>query len=338
MSGFFTRLVERLGTIPGVEVAGASSGLPLAVSSGDWSFDIEGRPRVDGRRPGAADWYAVTPGYFEALRIPIVAGRAPRASDGAGSLPVIFINEAAARVIFPGQDPVGTRVQPSRSRDFEQPWRTIAGVVGDVRQRGLDRPARTEIYIPHTQFLHFTQRARSMTVVLRSRVALEGLISAVRGALRAVDPEIPVADARSMIDVMALSVADRRLNVLLIGAFALLSIVLATVGSYGVIAYDVQQRTREIGIRVALGASRASVLSLMLVQGMKLVLFGGAIGLVAAALISGSIARLLFQVGPRDFVVFASVAVLLVAAGAIAIWVPAWRATRVDPLTALRTE
>jgi putative ABC transport system permease protein len=338
VSGFFTQLVDRLGAVPGVEVAGASSGLPLAVLSGDWSFDIEGRPRVNGRRPGAADWYVVTPRYFEALRIPVVAGRAPLPSDTGDSPPVIFINEAAARTIFPGQDPVGKRVQLSRSRGFEQPWRTIAGVVGDVRQRGLDRPARTEMYIPHTQFLHFSpgQQARSMTIVLRSRVAPEALISAVRGELRALDPEIPVADARPMTEVMALSVADRKLNVLLIGTFALLAIVLATVGVYGVIAYDVQQRTREIGIRVALGAPRGSVLALMFVQGMKLVGWGAAIGLAAAAMISGSMTQLLFEVGPRDAVVFLSVAALLAFAGAIATCIPAWRATRVDPLSALR--
>ncbi|HJR58044.1 MAG TPA: ABC transporter permease [Vicinamibacterales bacterium] len=340
VSGFFTRLVERLAVVPGVERAGASSGLPLAVGSGDWSFDIEGRARVNGRRPGAADWYAVTPGYFEALSIPVVAGRGPLASDTIASPPVIFINHAAARAIFPGEDPVGRRVQLSRSRGFEQPWRTIAGVVGDVRQRGLDRPARTEIYIPHTQFLHFSpgQQARSMTVVLRSRIAPEQLMSAVRGELRGLDPEIPLADARPMTEVMALSVADRRLNVLLLGTFALLAIVLATVGVYGVIAYDVLHRTREIGIRVALGASRSSILALMLLQGMKLVLLGGVIGIAAAAAITGSMSQLLFEVGPRDAAVFASVAVLLAGAGAAASYVPAWRAARVDPLHALRRE
>jgi putative ABC transport system permease protein len=340
VSGFFTRLNEQLASIPGVTQVGASSGLPLAVASGDWSFDIEGRPRVNGRRPGAADWYVVTPGYFETLRIPIVAGRAPSASDTGASLPVIFINETAAQAIFPGQDPVGKRVMLSRSRGYEQPWRTIAGIVGDVRQLGLDRAARPEMYIPHTQFLHFSpgQQARSMTVALRSELPPERLISSVRGELRRLDPEMPLADARPMVDVLALSVADRKLNVVLLGAFAALAILLATVGVYGVMAYDVLQRRREIGIRVALGATRGSVLSLVLAQGIKLVVLGAAAGLAIAALLSGTMRQLLFEVGPHDAAVFASVAALLFATGLIATWVPAWRATRVDPLAALREE
>lgn len=340
VSSLFTRLTERLSTVPGVMHAGASSGLPLAVASGDWSFDIEGRSRINGRRPGAADWYVVTPGYFEALRIGVVSGRAPLPSDTSGSPPVIFLNETAARGIFPGEDPVGKRVMLSRSRGFEQPWRTVAGVVGDVRQRGLDRAARPEMFIPHTQFLHFApgQQARSMSVVVRGEVPPERLVSAVRGELRRLDPEIPVADARPMTDVLALSVADRKLNVVLIGAFAVLAIVLAVVGIYGVMAYDVLQRTREIGIRLALGATRGSVLSLVLGQGLLLVVLGGVMGLGAAAILTRSMSELLFEIGPRDVGVFASVAVVLVGAGLLASYVPAWRATRVDPLAALRDE
>lgn len=340
VAGFYTRLLDQLGAVPGVEVAGASSGLPLAVLSGDWGFDIEGRSRPKGRPSGAADWYVVTPGYFEALRIRVIAGRPPQASDTAASNPVLFINEAAARTIFPGGDPVGKRVQLSHSRGFEQPWRTIAGVVADVRQRGLDQPPRTEMYIPHTQFLHFVpnQQARSMTVVLRSAVPPEQLVSALRGELRRIDPEIPVSAARPMTEVMARSVADRRLNVLIIGVFALLAIVLAAVGVYGVMAYDVLQRTREIGIRMALGASRSAVLSLVVWQGMKLVVIGGILGLAAAALLSGSLTQMLFEVRPRDGAVFAAVAALLTAAGAVASYIPAWRATRVDPLSALRAD
>jgi ABC-type antimicrobial peptide transport system permease subunit len=177
-----------------------------------------------------------------------------------------------------------------------------------------------------------------MTVVVRTSGEPEALISALRGELRQIDPEIPLADARPMTDVLSASVANRRLNVLLIGAFAVLAIVLATVGVYGVIAYDVLQRTREIGIRVALGASRRSVLALMLLQGMKLVLIGAAVGLAAAAAVTGSISPLLFQVGPRDLAVFASVGALIAAAGALATYVPARRATKLDPLTALRAE
>ena len=340
VSGFYTRLLGRLAAVPGVQAVGASTGLPLAVSSGDWSFDIEGRPRVNGRRPGAADWYVVTPGYFEALRVRIVSGRAPLPSDTGASTPVVFINETAAWTMFAGGDAVGKRVQLSRSRGFEQPWRTIAGVVADVRQRGLDRAAGPEIYIPYTQFLHFSpgQHARSMTVVVRASVSPEQLIPALRNEVRAIDPEVPVADARVMMDVMALSVADRKLNVLLIGAFALLAVVLAAVGVYGVMAYEALQRTRELGIRRALGAPRCAVLSLMLLEGMKLAVTGVAVGVAMALVLTAWLAQLLFEVSPRDLIVFVSVAALLCAAGALASFVPAWRAIRVDPLTALRTE
>jgi putative ABC transport system permease protein len=340
VAGFYARFLDQVRGLPGVEVAGASTGLPLSVLSGDWSFDIEGRPRVNGRRPGAADWYVVTPGYFEALRVRSVAGRTPQPSDTADAPPVIFINESAARTIFPNEDPVGKRVMLSRSRGFEQPWRTIAGIVGDVRQRGLDQPARPEMFIPHTQFLHFSPgvQARSMTVVMRTAGDPMSLVSAVRAALRRLDPEIPLADARPMNDVLLVSVADRRVHVLLFGAFAVLAIVLAMVGVYGLVAYDVLQRTREIGIRVALGATPASVRTLMLRQGLTLVAAGGAIGLGIAAALTGSLARLLFEVQPRDAAVFVTVAVLLFAVGALASYLPAWRAARVDPLAAIRNE
>ena len=337
---FYERLLEGVRSAPGVEAAGASTGLPLAVASGDWGFDIEGRPRVNGRRPGAADWYAVTPGYFEALRIPTISGRGPRSSDTGESNRVIFINQTTAKTLFPGEDPLGKRIQLSQSRGLEQPWRTITGVIADVRQRGLDEPVRPEIYIPHPQFQHFVanQQARSMTLVVRGALPPEQLVSSVRAALRNVDPEIPLANVRPMTEVIARSVASRKLNVLIIGAFALLAIVLASVGVYGVMANDVFQRTREIGIRVALGASRGTVLRLILRQGMTLVLIGAAIGLTAAALLTGSFARLLFEVTPRDLAVFAGVAALLAATGAVASYIPAWRATRLNPLTALRAE
>jgi putative ABC transport system permease protein len=338
VSGFFTRVLDAARSLPGVEAAGASTGLPLAVASGDWGFDIEGRARVNGRRPGRADWYAVTPGYFEALRIPLRAGRLPLDSDTGTAPPVILLNESAAAAMFPRQDPIGKKVRLSNTTGPEQPWRTIVGIVADVRQRGLDSEVRTEMFIPYRQFQHFSAnvQARAMTLVVRAGDRAESLVPSIRAGLRRIDPEVPLADARLMTSVMSASVADRRLHLLLIGTFAALAVVLATIGVYGVIAYDVLQRTREIGIRVALGASRTSVLSLMLRRGLVLVASGSVIGLAAAAVLTGPFSELLFNVGPRDLVVFGSVALLLAAAGGLASYVPAWRATRVDPLSALR--
>lgn len=340
VTSYFERLRERLASLPGVQSTGAASGLPLAVASGDWSFDLEGRAPVNTKHWGAADWYAVTPGYFETLQIPVVRGRAPAASDGESATPVVCINETAARALFPNEDPIGKRIQFSRSRGFEQPWRTIVGIVGDVRQRGLDTPARPEVYFPHAQFQHFSPnaQARSMVVVMKTAGDPAGLAPAVRAAVRELDPEVPATAVRDMDWVIASSVRDRRLNTLLIGAFGLLALVLASVGLYGVMAFHVTARTREMGVRLALGASRGDVLRLVVGHGLRLMLAGLVVGIVAAAALSSTVAPMLFDVAPRDVSVFLLVPTTLFAAGLLACYIPARRAMRVDPVTALRAE
>ena len=339
VTAFVASLLERIERLPGVRHAGAGSGLPLAIGSGDWSFDIEGRLRVNGRRPGAADWFAVTPGYFEALGIPLVRGRVPAAADTSGAAPVIVINETAARGIFPGQDPIGRRIRLSRTTGAEQPWRTIAGVVADVRQRGLDTPPRPEMYIPHAQFQHFAAgvQARSMSVVIKTGTEPAALVSLVRAELRTLDPEVPAARVADMRQVLSASVADRRLNVLLFGGFGGLALALAAIGLYGVVAYNVTARTREMGVRLAIGATRASVRSMVLGQALRLVAFGIAVGVVAALLAGGALARLLYDVGPHDVTIFIAVPACLLLAGGLASYVPARRATQVDPVVALRS-
>ena len=340
VTGYFERLRERVAALPGVQSSGAASGLPLAVASGDWSFDVEGRPLNGKKHSGAADWYAVTPGYFETLQIPVVRGRAPLGTDGPDAPPVVVINETTARTLFPNEDPIGKRVQFSRSRGFAQPWRTIVGIVGDVHQRGLDSPARAEVYFPHAQFQHFSPnaQARSMVVVLKTAVDPATLSAPVRDAVRQLDPDVPAAELRDMDWIVATSVRDRRLNMMLIGAFGVLALALASVGLYGVMAFQVTQRTREMGVRLALGASRADVLSLVVGQGMRLVLAGLVLGAIAAALLSTSIAPMLFDVGPRDLSIFLSVPAVLLTAGLLACYIPARRAMRVDPVSALRAE
>ena len=340
VSGFYARLLERVSAMPGVAGAGAATGLPLAVASGDWGFDIEGRPRVNGRRPGRAEWYVVTPGYFEALQIRLVRGRFPAASDDERAPAAVFINESAALRLFPGQDPIGRRVRLSNTTGPMQPWRTIAGIIGDVHQLSLERPAATEIYIPYRQFLHFSAgvQARAMVLVLRTATAPASIVPAVRAALRELDAGVAAADVRAMDTVVAESITDRRLSMLLIGAFALLAIVLAAIGMYGVMAHWVLQRTREMGLRIAVGAPQSSVRALVVGQGLRLAGTGLALGLGAALVLAGSIAPLLFEVSPRDAGVLAAVALALVAVAVLATWLPARRATRVDPVVALRAE
>ncbi|HEX6973826.1 MAG TPA: ABC transporter permease [Vicinamibacterales bacterium] len=341
VTGYFERLRGRLASLPGVESTGAASGLPLAVASGDWSFDLEGRAPLNNKKHwGAADWYAVTPGYFETLKIPVLRGRGPSDADTAGATPVIFVNETTARTLFPGDDPIGKRIQFSRSRGFEQPWRTIAGIVGDVRQRGLDTPARPEVYFPHAQFQHFSPnaQARSMVVVLKTAGDPSALAQAVRATVRELDPEVPAAQTRAMTTVIASSVRDRRLNMMLIGGFGVLALVLASVGLYGVLAFQVTERTREMGVRLALGASRGAVLRMIVGQGLRLVAIGLAAGVGVAAWLSSAVAPMLFEVAPRDVSVFLLVPATLFAAGLLACYIPARRAMRVDPVTALRAE
>jgi putative ABC transport system permease protein len=341
VSGYFARLVERLDTLPGVVSAGAGSGLPLAYASGDWSFDIEGRPLLaNGRHPGRADWYVVTPGYFESLGIPLVRGRLPSASDTELAPRAVFINETTARTLFPNEDPIGRRIMLTRTRGPEQPWRTIAGVVADVRQRGLDQPARTEIFIPYRQFLHFSAgvQARAMSIVVRTNVDPASLAAPIRAQLRELDPEVPAAQIRDMETVLAESVSDRRLNVALIGAFAVLALALAAIGLYGVLAYSVVQRTRELGVRLAVGASRASVLRLVVGEALRLVAVGVALGVAAALVFGGVLSTLLFEVSTRDVSTLIFVSVVLLVVGVLASYLPAHRAMRVDPVVALRAE
>jgi putative ABC transport system permease protein len=338
VTGYFERLLVGMRSLPGVQSAGAASGLPLAVASGDWSFDVEGRPLVNNKHSGAADWYVVTPGFFETLGIRIVRGRGPMPGDTAASQPVLIVNETTARTLFRSEDPIGKRVRFSRSRGFEQPWRTIVGIIADVRQRGLDSPARPEVFFPHAQFQHFSPnaQARAMNVVLKTPADPESLTAMVRDQVRRLDPDVPAAEIRTMDRIVTTSTRDRRLNVILVGAFGALALLLAIVGLYGVMAFQVTQRTREMGVRMALGASRRDVLGLVVRQGLGLVTAGLGAGLVAAAVLSRSIATLLFEVSPRDLSIFAAVSVILFLAGALASYLPARRATRVDPVVALR--
>jgi predicted permease len=339
VSAFYAQVLEQVRAVPGVRVAGAATGLPLAVYSGDWGFDVEGRVSVPGAR-ARADWFVVTPGYFEALGIPLRSGRLPAEGDDDRGGAVLFLNECAARTLFPGEDPVGRRARLSRTTGDEQPWRTIAGVVADVRHRGLERPPRPEMYVPLPQFRHFLARmqAWSMVVVVKASVPPLSLASAMRAAVRRVDPEVPTASLSAMDDVVGTSLADRRRDAWLIGAFAALALAVASIGVYGVTAYHVARRRREIGLRVALGAERRDVVRMVLGQGLRLVGLGIGAGVPAALLAAGALRTLLFEVTPHDVSVFAAIPALLLVVAALACAVPAARAARIDAAVALRDE
>jgi putative ABC transport system permease protein len=340
VTSFYARLLERVRALPGVEVAGASSGLPLAVQTGDWDFVVEGRPRLGKKGDGTADWFVITPGYFEALDIPAIRGRRPGPEDGESSVPVVFINEAAARAFFAEQDPVGQRLRLMRTTGGEQPWRLVAGVVADVRQRGLDHPPAPELYIPHPQFLHFLadHEARAMSLVVKTAGDPASFAGAVRDQLRAIDPEVPASAVRTMDQVLAGSLADRRRNLWLMGSFAGLALLLATIGLYGVMSYHVAQRTRELGVRLALGAARGDLVRLVVGQGMRLVQLGLAAGLVLALAAGGALRGLLFEVGTRDLSVLLTIALVLFSTGLLASYLPARRATSVDAAAALKRD
>ena len=338
VTAYFARLLEGIRGLPGVHDAGAASGLPLAIPSGDWNFNVEGRPPAGTRSHGAADWFAVTPGYFEALGVRLVSGRLPGRTDVGNTEPVIFLNQTAARSAFPAGDAIGQRIRLGGK--VAQPWRRIAGIVSDVHHRGLDAPPTPEMYIPHAQFLHFSPgvQARAMTVVIKTRTDPPLLVEAVRGEIRKLDPEIPAAQIRAMDEVVAASVSDRKLNLALIGAFAALALLLALVGVFGVMAYHVSGRKREIGIRLALGATASDIRAWIVGHGMRMILMGIAIGIALAYSLSAAIARLLFQVEPTDVTIFAVVPALLAAAGMLACYLPAKRAGKLDPVAALRAE
>ena len=340
IAAYFTRLVDQAAALPGVRSAGAGTGLPLAAASGDWSFDIEGRSRIGTRYPGAADWYLVTPGYFETLGVPLKRGRLPAVSDDSNAAHVVFINETTARTLFANEDPIGRRIRFSRGTGAEQPWRTIVGIVGDVRFRGLDTPPRPEVFMPFQQFVHFSAggQARAMTLIVKAQRAPLSLVPTIRSVLRNLDPEVPPAAVADMVSVVTDSVSDRRLSVVLISSFGALALALALTGLYGLMAYSVAQRTRELGVRIALGATRRSVLTMVIFEGIRMALAGVAIGVIAALLLSTQLSTMLYEVEPRDISVLAAATGLLLLVSLVASGIPARRATRVDPVVALRAD
>jgi putative ABC transport system permease protein len=333
-SKFFIDLKQRLESTPGVQSASSILPLPLSGDRFGISFEIEGRPMAKKDHP-SADFFATGVGYFKTMGIPIIKGRDFDDRDKHGSTPVIIITETFARQYFPNEDPIGKRIKPGISTydDEDSVMREIIGVVGDVRNRTLSTESKPAYYVPQTQ-VPFSQ----MVTVVKTTGEPRSLVSAATKEVAAMDQDVPLFSVKSMEEYISTSVAAPRFSTTLLSIFAGVALILTIVGLYGVMSYSVAQRTNEIGIRMALGAQSRDVLLMIVKQGSVLILLGLAIGLIGAYALTRVISSLLFGVTAKDPFTFAAVSVLLAFVALLACYIPALRATKVDPMNALRCE
>ncbi|HET9982737.1 MAG TPA: ABC transporter permease [Longimicrobiales bacterium] len=330
---FFDRVLEGVRAVPGVESAALTSQLPLSDDFDQYGVHSESWSRANPEQDPSAHRYAVSDGYLQTMGIPLVRGRALTARDRADAPPVVLINESFARRGWPGEDPIGQRVRMGSAT--EGAWRTIVGIVGDVRQVSLAAEQPDAIYVPEAQW-PFADGA--LTLVVRTRGDAAALLPALRRAVHAVDKDQPITRVATMERLVADSAAQRRFALLLFGAFAAVAVALAGAGLYGVLAGGVVERMREIGVRAALGASRAEIVAMVVRRGLALTTVGLVLGLAAALAATRLLDGLLFGVSASDPLTYAGVAGVLVLAALVACWVPASRAARVDPASTLRAE
>ena len=331
-ANFYQELLQRIRALPGVQSAGATSILPLSGNNSSGSFRIEGRVVPQGQSSPHGDRWAATTDYFSTMKIPLIRGRYFDDRDTMESQPVAIIDETMQRKYWPNENPVGKRIT-FQSRQNNPIWREIVGIVGHVKHQGLEGESRVQYYIPHTQ----VQNA-SMNLVVRASVDPSSLTGGVRATISSLDKDLPVFRVKTMEQYVIDSMAQRRFAMTLIGIFAAVALALAAVGLYGVLSYSITQRSHEIGIRMALGAQVRDVLRLVVGQGMLLALAGVILGNIAAFMLTQLMANLLFDVKARDPLTFASIALLLILVALVACFVPARRATKVDPIVALRYE
>ncbi|HOW63753.1 MAG TPA: ABC transporter permease [Candidatus Paceibacterota bacterium] len=327
---FYDEVLARISRLPGVEAAGATGVLPLSGGGSSGTVIMDATAVPPDRASPEADLCVVTPGYFQAMGIPVQTGRAFESHDTDRSQPVVVVDETLARTYWPGEDAVGKRLRPP---GMDAPWATIIGVVRHVRSRTLEAPSRIQVYWPESQ-----ATSRSLTLAIRTRTAPRNLITAVRREIAAVAPDQPVFNVRTMVEWTQDSLALRRLGTHLLSAFAGVALVLAVVGIYAVMAYWVGQRTREIGLRAALGARQRDLLRLVMGQGLRLAVVGIALGLVGALALTGILSTQLFGVGSTDPITFAGVSLTLLSTTMLACYLPARHAARVDPMLALRRD
>jgi predicted permease len=336
---FYNDAVARIRALPGVVAASAITGFPLADAAPDGTFEVDRRAvGVPGGRSGHFFYWAVTPGYFETMRLAVTRGRPFSGSDGGSAPAVVIVSDRLADRYWPGESPIGRHVRQTWDSGPPGPWREVVGVVRNVPLHGLNEEPQPEAYFPLVPKTSpdpgWPDRA---TITIRTAGEPSTLIGPVRAALAGLDRDVPISNIVNVNDLLAHTAAEPRLNMILLSVFAALAIGLAAIGVYGLMAYAVQQRAREMAIRAAVGGRPRHILRLLLGEGLALVAVGLGVGLSGALVLTTTMTRVLFQVAPTDPATFASAAVILLAVGCAAVCIPAWRALRVDIAATLRS-
>jgi predicted permease len=327
-------VLERLQAQPGVNSAAITNAVPLAGGApGTTRFEIEGRTNDDPERLPTTDARVATPQYFATIGIPVVSGRVFNDLDTEESMPVVVINQAMTKY-WDKTDPIGSRISPIGPANAPRVWYTVVGVVGDVRQFGLTQDTVAQVYLPLTQ----SPFGIAGQILVRTAGDPASFGNVLRSTVYSVDPNQPVENVRTLDDLRSEALAAPRLTATLLGIFAALALLVTLAGIGGVIATSVQQRTKEFGLRMALGARRDSVLMMVVRQGLTLVLIGLVLGIAGALAAGRVLSAYLYQTAPRDPMIYAGVAAVFILAGIVACLIPARRATTVDPLIALRAE